>query len=227
MERLPENCIDVQGLLPLWVGSDLEPHELDAVRSHLKECNECRALADRGQAARAVFMTLREEEEETSAASPELWQGIRSRLLEEGVLGPADSHAQRELASVGPRVSRSWGRWGGVAAAAALVITLGVVRLLEPSTELEPTNPIAAEPAMQQPVEAVDLEATVLRPAVALRRAAADDEHMIDQAATYRGGWDVTTPVPQGTGDGTQLTSGGQPVQGQPAQPRLRRRRIR
>jgi hypothetical protein len=231
MERLSENCTEIQSLLPLWVGSDLEPLELEAVRTHLKECGDCKGLAQRGQAAREVFVTLRTEDEETSDATPALWQGVRAQLLKEGLLGPAGADsAQRELAPAGPGISllgspRVW--WSAAAAAAAVVVTLGVTRLLEPSTLIQHAEPgasVAATQALPSPGIVSAPAAGTVTP-LALRRAADGEEHMIDQAATYRG-WNVSGPVRQGTGDGTSLV-GGQPQPQPVAPPVLRRRRIR
>jgi len=214
MERLPENCTDFQALLPLYVGSDLDPVEQDAVRFHLKDCEECRALAQRGERAR---LALAGQGDQTGGFSESrLWAGVRTQLLSDGILEPEARTVG--AASAGPRLSlvrTNWRTWVGSAAAAALVITFGVSRYSGSPAELIPTpNPIATVVSEEAPAaSAADVVATV--PAslpvseiaqVGLRRAQPGEERMIDTAAPYQG----VLFVPSGaSSDGTALTGNG------------------
>lgn len=135
MERISESCTDVQAALPLYVGSDLEPTEQAAVAAHLDGCVDCSRLAQSAQRARDVLWTLRDREE--LAPAPQLWGGIRARLVSEGLLklAPDGDEAGRELsrpAPAGPRTGAPWGGYrrtaqvGGLAAAAALALFIGL-----------------------------------------------------------------------------------------------------
>lgn len=44
-------CEHIEPLIPLYVGGDLEPHEVDDVRQHLNSCAPCRQLHEEFQAS--------------------------------------------------------------------------------------------------------------------------------------------------------------------------------
>lgn len=112
MERLPETCNEILATLPLFAGYDLEAPEMEAVARHLEGCESCRRACDRARNARAVLGSLREPKVGREAG-PDLWSGVRSQLVEEGLL------------QSGPRVARPFAGsrwWMGSAAAAALLV---------------------------------------------------------------------------------------------------------
>ncbi len=148
MERLPENCSEIQATLPLYVGADLEAPAMDAVGAHLAVCAPCAALHERSRGARSALRELRRHQGRT--ASPvSIWEGIRERLLAEGLIAPRGevipfARAQVTTVASGPRpMAPSRRFWGGVAAAAALMLagSLFVYSLYstgEPRLELAP-----------------------------------------------------------------------------------------
>lgn len=203
---------------------------MEAVAVHLDRCTECRALADRASAARAVLADLRVEQARLPV--PDLWSGVRDRLQAEGLLGPAaDSPARVETAA--GTVLPFRGR--GLAAAAAVIIgialwrgqlappgttepglttpttttttTAAVVRTEPVPTALEPAGPVAtpvATPAaLAQPARDV---AFAQEPAGAghLERLAPGSEHLIESARIFR---PEEMVLRQGTGEGPTLAS--------------------
>jgi hypothetical protein len=81
------NCSDVLGEIPLYVGGDLESPAREQLEKHLEHCPACRDALGRASEARAV---LRDHlgNPGIDASRPILWPGIRSRMLEEGLLAP-------------------------------------------------------------------------------------------------------------------------------------------
>lgn len=141
MEYLPEQCAEVRSALPLYVGGDLDPSELEAVGGHLGGCPSCAALHERARAARGVLVEhLRTT---ASGTAPSLWEGVRAGLhgsLEEegGRMGSATPALSTAGASGLPsRIGRPTPlrrvAVGGLAAAAAVVLTLGLTRLMTPA----------------------------------------------------------------------------------------------
>lgn len=131
MEVLPRSCSEVQASLPLYVGADLEAPAMDAVGSHLLGCVVCAERHKRARQARSALRELRGLQVPIAGErSPELWGGIRERLLTEGILEPkgAQGPASKQMVPEGDHGPRSlelrWRSWGGVLAAAALVLAL-------------------------------------------------------------------------------------------------------
>jgi len=131
MPNPSEACVEIRAALPLYVGGDLDPEELTAVRAHLGDCPECGGAEERARAARAVLLSRAAEEAQDGA--PELWPGVRELLVAEGRLAPA-SRGPRPLAPA-PAWSARWSRtWlGSGAAAAALLLAFGIAQLSRPS----------------------------------------------------------------------------------------------
>ncbi|MFT5050215.1 MAG: hypothetical protein ACI8QZ_001614 [Chlamydiales bacterium] len=140
MERLPETCTEISATLPLFAGYDLEAPEMEAVAKHLERCEECREACDRARRAREVLGTLRSEPGSRGEPGPDLWDGIRSQLITEGLL------------ESGPRVARPffsprWWAGNAAAAAAVVIISFGVLR---DSGDLSNTDPQPGTPATAQ-----------------------------------------------------------------------------
>ena len=71
------SCGEARDKLPLYVGGDLDPDVLDAVRGHLDLCGECARRAARAASARRVLLASFQGIE--GAANPGLWSD-RARL---------------------------------------------------------------------------------------------------------------------------------------------------
>jgi len=117
------SCGEVREKLPLYVGGDLDPDVMDAVRGHLELCSECARHMARATGARRVLVaSFRAQEGEVD--QPELWPGIRAKLLAEGRIRVEGS---AEVGVSAPRATRR-PRWlwalAPLAAAAALLLFL-------------------------------------------------------------------------------------------------------
>lgn len=223
MEPKSEPCLEVQHLLPLYVGADLDPAEMDLVAEHLNGCEECRASNLALLGARERISSLAEAS--WTLRTPDLWSGVRAGLVQEGLLGrPSISRWQRL-------------RVGGFAAAAALVVSLSVLQFTAPA---EPTGagsrpsasvvpdagvatalPAPSRRALPAPVRGdirtvgagampratrLQLPPSPVDPAEdGLRRAAEGDVHLIDHARPVGLG-DVLRPL-RGE-DGASLVGG-------------------
>ncbi|MFT7677722.1 MAG: hypothetical protein ACI8QC_001705 [Planctomycetota bacterium] len=119
------NCADVRASLPLWVGADLEVTDAALVVAHLDRCADCRDAADRAEDARQALVERLEVE--VDGPVPDLWAGVRAGLVESGQI------AAPVLAGPGFWASRM--AVGGFAAAAALVLMLGMSGRLGGSPE--------------------------------------------------------------------------------------------
>ncbi|MCZ6596661.1 MAG: zf-HC2 domain-containing protein [Planctomycetota bacterium] len=84
LDPKPETCADIEARLPLFVGGDLEPDTQEAVAVHLARCDACRDLAERFDQVRATHQAAMEPLRGEPA--PDLWPGVRERLVDEGVL---------------------------------------------------------------------------------------------------------------------------------------------
>ena len=138
MEPTHTTCLEVEPLLPLYVGADLEPSEMEQVAEHLNGCETCRnenlALLETRE------RLLRLDDAPWTKNVPDLWSGIRSELVSEGLIAGAQSRPA--LPSIWQRV-----RVGGLAAAAALVVSFGFLQWLDggQGTTLPTSSPIANE----------------------------------------------------------------------------------
>ncbi|MCP3919792.1 MAG: hypothetical protein GY711_30015 [bacterium] len=161
---LPETCEEFEAALPLFVGSDLEAGEMDAVRRHLDGCESCRLELRRAQTARDVLIGLRDEHA-SALDGPSLWEGMRD------VLG-AEGHFAGEPNGVPNRVSalraaagaastpRPWRRVGGrlgiggIAAAAAVLFAFTLAGRFGPAAD-----PTGAPGAGLRPMSSVAVPA--------------------------------------------------------------------
>ncbi len=82
---------DLRALLPLYVGGDLDPEETERVRVQLPNHPELVAELAAFQEAREALLTAGTSQ----PAALDLWPGIRSAMLSEGLLGSSDSRAER------------------------------------------------------------------------------------------------------------------------------------
>jgi hypothetical protein len=200
MERLPETCTDVQAALPLYVGSDLEPMEQASVEAHLTGCAACSGVSERAQAAREVLWTLRDRENEKPA--PHLWGGIRAQLVSEGLLklAPVGDESGRELSrpsGSGPRTSWRWRtvQLGGLAAAAALALFVGLQDRTVPRPELDgPGGVVVSEPLPEAGLQPV---------ANGLRRVGSAGSPMLLEAEEFPA---AVFPIHEGGGSMNALT---------------------
>lgn len=129
MDITPEQCLEARAALPLYVGADLDPEEMETVGAHLARCAPCDGLHARALAARAVLL------EGLSATGerpvPSIWEGIRGQLSSEVPAQPRRVDAP----ILRPQVAR-WGLRrtgiGAAAAAAAVVLCFGLAHLVRP-----------------------------------------------------------------------------------------------
>lgn len=116
MNQYLNTCAEVCASLPLWVGADLEAADAASVVEHLDLCAECRDAADLAEEARQAL--VQRLELEVAGPMPNLWAGVRAGLVESGQI------AKPVLAGPGFWANRLV--VGGFAAAAALVLMLGM-----------------------------------------------------------------------------------------------------
>lgn len=219
---LPQTCEDVEAALPLFVGSDLEPAEMDAVRLHLEGCEDCGALARRAVAARGVLVGARYA---SPLAGPSLWEGIRPELVAEGLIASSSSADASTgdappVRSARPRLT-SFQRFGigSAAAAAAVLFAFTLAGQLRPEAPAGPSSPVssgerAATVAVSVPTPVGPVEDTrVVFPNritpdgwQPLRAAQDGDQHMLDVAGDFR--VPATSPPGGMPGTGTELVRG-------------------
>ena len=120
------SCADVLEQLPLFVGADLDDETALRVVEHLERCEPCR-LAE-GQAAAARARLVETFEEEVRGGGPNLWAGIRTGLVKEGLIEGAPA----------PLLAGPWRRAAAVAVAAA-VLAIVLVPFLGNGPSEDPT----------------------------------------------------------------------------------------
>ena len=72
------NCKDVQELLPLYVGRDLEEKRAKLVTAHVRSCAECAGSSDEYRATRELLQQFAAPQ-----FSEEVYAGVRQRVLHE------------------------------------------------------------------------------------------------------------------------------------------------
>ncbi|MBK7642076.1 MAG: zf-HC2 domain-containing protein [Planctomycetes bacterium] len=115
-----KHCTAIENELALYVGGELAAHVRTQVQEHLLHCGTCTAAVARLAAARSA---LREGLERSGARAPDLWQGVRARLVESGTLAGQPA-AAAALAST--RRPRALPHWIPVSAAAAALLGIGL-----------------------------------------------------------------------------------------------------
>lgn len=211
MNQRSDSCLEVENLLPLYVGADLDPSEMDVVAEHLNDCEVCRR--DNIDLLEARERISRLSDARWVQQRPDVWPGIRDGLREAGLVDGA------ELPQLVPASGWQRLRVGALAAAAALLVSLGGLQLLggdggskQPSSTTGPgpmlvqgggesLTPRSPEPRPRgsiMPVTAVSsgslprgAEGFVAPPVLkqsrqpgkdGLRRATESDPHLIDSA---------------------------------------------
>ncbi len=116
----PKACSAIENELALFVGGELGPHGRADVEQHLAGCPACSSAVGRLAAARAA---LRAGFERPAVRVPDLWPGVRARLVESGTIhAPLAPAAQPAPAAALRRMPR----WVPISAAAAALFALGL-----------------------------------------------------------------------------------------------------
>jgi anti-sigma factor RsiW len=76
-------CTEVEGLLPLYVGGDLEKDQLSLVSEHLQKCTPCTTAFGRTRNARGLLRA--ELIDLVDGREPQLWPALREQLQAEGL----------------------------------------------------------------------------------------------------------------------------------------------
>ena len=74
-------CIEVRGMLPLFVGGDLESGDTELVGLHLGDCEACQAHLSRARVARQELRA--ELSRLVDGHEPQLWPVLRESLARE------------------------------------------------------------------------------------------------------------------------------------------------
>jgi len=117
----PKNCSAIENELALFVGGELGPRSRAEVEEHLERCEACVGAVGRLTRARAA---LRAGLSEGASRVPDLWAGVRARLVESGTIHAPQAPgapAARTVAAASPRM-----RWLPLSAAAAALFALGL-----------------------------------------------------------------------------------------------------
>ncbi len=122
------DCNAIENDLALFVGGELDPHARAEVAGHLERCETCAAAVGRLAAARAA---LQAGLEHGDVRVPDLWQGVRARLVESGPIHPPPALASTPK----PAANVRWmPRWFPLGAAAAVLIALGLWQMQSAAT---------------------------------------------------------------------------------------------
>lgn len=148
------DCSGIEMDLALFVGGELDRHAHARVEEHVLRCPACAGAVDRLAASRAA---LRAGLEHGDVRVPDLWQGVRARLLESGTIHAPEVSAP--IRAPAPRV-RAMPRWFPLSAAAAVLFGFGLWMLQPDAPTVRPQLP-GAEPVSkggaQTPVQLVGL----------------------------------------------------------------------
>jgi hypothetical protein len=242
MERAPVNCLDVSHNLPWYVGGDLDEAVMVAVAAHLGECTDCEAQHRRALDARTRLLEAGLCQDASSGQAPDLWPGVRARLVESGVIGAVGvaGSVRSRYPNAGPKADPDRPifrpRFGTLrAAAAAAVLLFAVTRWSgwgigeDAAQDSENSSRLAEGPQASgfgpTPVEPLSSEsAPADRPAVLtafdssgvvpLRRVNPGEESVLDRYHRTNGKPRGVSLWPGAAPDGTTLTS--QPIFGRP-----------
>ena len=135
MKDTKTTCTEVEGLLPLYVGGDLEKDQLDFVAGHLPGCTDCAEAFSRTRQARGLLRT--ELLDLVEGREPQLWPALREQLQAEGLFkhaasGAPEGSVQSSPSKLEPQTVQApvlthprWRRVAGLAASVAAVLFLG------------------------------------------------------------------------------------------------------
>lgn len=151
MKDTKTTCTEVEGLLPLYVGGDLEKDQLDFVAGHLQGCADCAKAFGRTRKARGLLRT--ELLDLVEGREPQLWPALREQLQAEGLFQQAASGApvgsiQSSPSKLEPAVALApvlthprWRRTAGLAAGIAAVLFLGKMAPFGGGDQQDPNGP--------------------------------------------------------------------------------------
>jgi anti-sigma factor RsiW len=145
----PKDCSGIENDLALFVGGELDSPARARVEQHLLGCPSCAGAVERLAASRAA---LRAGLERSGARVPDLWPGVRARLVESGTLRPPLTIPARSLPAA---PQRGMPRWIPISAAAAALFALGLW-MMQQGDEQPSVHPIARN-AQPIPVQLVGL----------------------------------------------------------------------
>jgi len=130
MKQQKAICTEIEGLLPLFVGGDLEQEDSRFVGSHIEECVACAGLLRNAETARIELR--RGLTELVDGREPQLWPAIREQLAVEGLLRDVAERRSPDLGGERERhpftllfQSKSMRMAGGLAASLALIFFAG------------------------------------------------------------------------------------------------------
>ena len=98
MNESKTTCTEIEGLLPLYVGADLEKDQLELVAAHLEECTPCALAFGRTREVRGILR--RELVELVDGREPQLWPALREQLQAEGLFSEVASGVPEGSGSV-------------------------------------------------------------------------------------------------------------------------------
>lgn len=144
-------CTEVEGLLPLFVGGDLEHEDNTNVGQHIEECAGCALLFKRAELARRELR--RGLSELVDGREPQLWPAIREELAREGLLRasggqtPVLDMAERRSLVPGGEGERRPFTWRTLRVAGGLAASLTLVFLVGRSLDFGATERMPLQPA--------------------------------------------------------------------------------
>ena len=204
----PLRCSDVLERVLLFVGDDLESDVQESVARHLRDCSECRAEEARAREARERFRGAMDDSLRTSSKAG-LWTGIRSQLVEEGLLGSGSNADESVSSAPAPvRTSRPLRILAPLAAAAAVLFAFFLTDSFGLRNEGSGPQPTVATEASDAGTPTMlvghDPEA---QPANGLRHVAPGDEPLFQNARPFQMGGSDNTPLRPHQLPGTTLVN--------------------
>lgn len=184
MSTVNQDCPKVRQHLVLFAGRDLEEPLCAQVEQHLAGCAACRAELEATLAARERIGVFGAHNER-GLDSVDLWPAVRASVQSEREAARTEvATLHQALRASKPRAALR--RWLplSLAAAAALVIALGLLQESPPSL---PDQPVAGTPVPPTPNVATNDGGVRVEPisSGSLRRAGPDDERLRDFSAPF------------------------------------------
>jgi len=167
----PKDCRSVENELALFVGGELGPRARADVEQHLVGCPVCTRAVERFVASRAA---LRAGFARSESLAPDLWQGIRVRLVQSGTIRPEPALPVQE-APVAPL--RRLPRWIPIGIAAAALFALGLW-MLQRDDAVAPVDRGGSNLVAGTPNKTIEVQP------VGLRRLAAGESALSSSATT-------------------------------------------
>lgn len=156
-------CTEVQGMLPLYVGGDLEVDDTKSVATHLSDCADCQAVLARADLARSELR--RELFARVDGHEPQLWPALRESLAREGMLTDERTAPHR----TGHGLSlRSWRPFQVGAAVAASLMALFFMTDFGGGLNADGVRPASHGGALVETIKSKDVDVQAV-PGAALR----------------------------------------------------------